>query len=380
MKFRSTKEDKIFFPAGKRQLLTVGALWFWGLFISLIIACVVGRIFCDSIDTSEWFGEIKRPIPIENAMHRHRSEGWADSKTGKFGIYAIPDLSSEKRAKVLFWGDSYVQAKQVNDREKLAQSFTRVWNLSNRQELLGVGIGFDGSNIADSYFMMPAYERISKHIICHVFIIHDFKKLSSDNSSGETGAVFRSEPSLSLQYYPPAQKTALYEKTVSVSSRIGIGFMFPLLKELREYDWRFSLQEHHSAPHSSDLEEKETEVSPELTRDWDFLLERLSQRTANKIIFVYLPQVPRLKNGRIVFQDADKKLASEFATICGRHDISFINMENRFCGYFNETYAFPRGFYNSNPYTGHLNKDGHRIVAEEIVKIISSSNYAVHPD
>jgi hypothetical protein len=360
------------------QKLKLATLWFSGLLISIIIACVVGGIFCDSIDPFEWFEEIKRPIPIENTIHRHRSEGWANSTTGKFGIYGIPDLNSEKRAKVLFWGDSYVQAKQVNDSEKLAQSFTSIWNLNNKQKLLGVGIGFDGINIADNYFMMPAYEKIAKNVFCHVFIIHDFRKLSSDSRPSKIGAVFRSEPSFSLHYYPPAQKTKSYEKIVFISSRLGVGFIFPLLKELRDYDWRFSLGEYHTAPRAFDFEKKETITSSELVGDWNFLLDKLSQQTEKKIIFVYLPQVPALKNGNITFHDADSQLASTFATLCKGHGMSYINMGDRFCSYFRETYTFPRGFCNSNPYAGHLNRDGHRMVAEEIVKYLYTSNYVIH--
>ncbi len=371
------KRNYRFLQAGN-GVLAIGMLWFSGFLIALIVVSGVGRIFCDSVDPSEWFEEIKRPIPIENVIHRHRSEGWADSRTGKFGLYAIPDLSSEKKEKVLFWGDSYVQAKQVSDVEKMSQSFTRIWSLSGKGELLGVGIGFDGTNTVDSYFMMPAYEKIAGQILCHIFVIHDFNKLCSNNNSAKIGAVFRSEPNLSLEYYPPPQKTAFYESMVSISSKIGIGFMFPLLKELRDYDWRFSLGEYHPQPHLPAMEDKMKSAGSGFIRDWNFLLGKLSRQTNNKIIFVYLPQVPALNNGKIVFQDSDSQLASEFARICAFHGMSFINMEKRFCDYFRNTYDFPRGFYNSNPYTGHLNKDGNEIVADEIVKFLSSSCNAVH--
>jgi len=101
--------------------------------------------FHDSIVPWVWNAEIHQYTHPAGHIHRMRSEGWGTTHLGRFGIAAIPDVTREHKKKVLIWGDSYVEAWQVDDQEKMAQSLTRIFD-KHRLDWLAVGIGQAGQH------------------------------------------------------------------------------------------------------------------------------------------------------------------------------------------------------------------------------------------
>lgn len=74
-------------------------------------------------------------------------------------------------------------------------------------------------------------------------------------------------------------------------------------------------------------------------------------------------------NGNITFQ-TNRDMLMEFTKNCQENNIIFVNMENPFKYSFENKKIFTHGFITGKVENGHLNKDGHEIIATTLAKII----------
>lgn len=100
----------------------------------------------------------------------------------------------------------------------------------------------------------------------------------------------------------------------------------------------------------------------------DMLLNK-SRKLCKKLIIAYTPQIAILQSGQIERAD-DLKYVNKFKQCCENNDIIFIDCYNAFLNEYHKSYSVPFGFHNSKMGTGHLNKLGHKILAEELIKTI----------
>ncbi len=80
------------------------------------------------------------------------------------------------------------------------------------------------------------------------------------------------------------------------------------------------------------------------------------------IIIVYHPTVRLLPDGSMEVDRAETDPA--FAAACTRNGICFLNMENVFRQAYDAEHIVPYGFWNTTMTAGHLNQEGHRLVAD----------------
>lgn len=87
-----------------------------------------------------------------------------------------------------------------------------------------------------------------------------------------------------------------------------------------------------------------------------------------KLIIMYHPNVLLSADGdmEIIIQDT----TAMFESACTANDIVFLDMSDAFLEAYKENYAVPYGFSNTTIGTGHLNEDGHRVIAEELYKVL----------
>lgn len=89
-----------------------------------------------------------------------------------------------------------------------------------------------------------------------------------------------------------------------------------------------------------------------------------------KIIILYNCTLTVDHNGNI----EDLKNTDEieiFKGICEKNGAIFVNMYEPFKENYYKTFNLPHGFSNTEVGTGHLNEEGHRVIADEIYKLIS---------
>ncbi len=59
---------------------------------------------------------------------------------------------------------------------------------------------------------------------------------------------------------------------------------------------------------------------------------------------------------------------------CEKHSIKFINMYDDYVAYYEETHRLPHGFSNTAVGTGHINRYGHRLIAQAVYNAIEEEN------
>lgn len=89
-----------------------------------------------------------------------------------------------------------------------------------------------------------------------------------------------------------------------------------------------------------------------------------------KCIIVYHPTLEIDNNGNISV-NTNKENLKIFEQACKNNEISFINMEDIFVENYKERYILPHGFNNTIPGKGHLNKYGHEMIANALIKEIT---------
>lgn len=87
------------------------------------------------------------------------------------------------------------------------------------------------------------------------------------------------------------------------------------------------------------------------------------------IIICYHPRVIVDRNGNIS-TSGNEEMIKQFQQICSEYNVGFVDMSERFIREYEEDYTLPYGFANTSVGTGHLNRFGHKMIAEELYKAI----------
>jgi hypothetical protein len=95
-----------------------------------------------------------------------------------------------------------------------------------------------------------------------------------------------------------------------------------------------------------------------------------SDNGVNLFIF-YHPRLTLNPDGS-ASTNTDAEYLELFKIACDSNDIYFVDMTGPFMRSYNERYLLPHGFWNTHVGEGHLNKNGHRIIAEELYKQVQA--------
>ena len=93
------------------------------------------------------------------------------------------------------------------------------------------------------------------------------------------------------------------------------------------------------------------------------------ENSSAKLIIAYHPRVSLNKDGSLKIE-GDPEAVKVFADLCKENGIYFIDMGERFLSEYEKDFTLPYGFFNTSVALGHMNKDGHRMFAEEIYKLM----------
>jgi len=86
------------------------------------------------------------------------------------------------------------------------------------------------------------------------------------------------------------------------------------------------------------------------------------------IIIIYHPSVSIAESGELVIKQQDTKVM--FAELCKKNSIVFIDTEDAFSEAYIKNYEVPYGFPDTTMGSGHFNESGHRIMAEELYRVL----------
>lgn len=335
---------------------------------SVLFIWSVGYLFCNSIIYYQYDQKIKKFIHAPGTVYKYRSEGFGSTYKGLYGINAIRDISLDNRDKVVVWGDSYVEAHQVDDKYKIPQLVTTKLQLKvNNNEIICFGVGMSADSVADYYFDIPKYEKITKNIRAHFLIITDIRETLPDQLSDTKRGLFRSNPyTLYQDNWSPE-----FQTVKKVLGKFRLYFVWDPIKSaiasIKKLNFLPTIrQDIRHAANSRDV--KYTDGF--LADSWGFLFERLSKQTNIPIVIIYCPIIPIIENGKISYIDKYYEHYPLFKTIVEGYGIHVLDATPAFVRLFEVSGKFPRGFNNSKPSRGHFNVNGHEIVSEIIYSYI----------
>lgn len=88
-----------------------------------------------------------------------------------------------------------------------------------------------------------------------------------------------------------------------------------------------------------------------------------------QLIIVYHPKLTLTEDGGVTFPK-DNELLGMYSELCEKNGIKFLDMTQRFEKEYEEKHILPHGFSNTSVGSGHLNKNGHAMIAESLCELI----------
>lgn len=89
-----------------------------------------------------------------------------------------------------------------------------------------------------------------------------------------------------------------------------------------------------------------------------------------QLIIFYHPAMGLQSDGTLNFQTDETRL-EVFEAACDDNGIVFLNMTEDFADFYNSQHILARGFANTSVGVGHLNKYGHRLIADKLIQVIT---------
>lgn len=101
-------------------------------------------------------------------------------------------------------------------------------------------------------------------------------------------------------------------------------------------------------------------------------IESSVESNSSKIIIFYQPSLQLNRDG-VAYTTTDENHLSAFQDACDKNNIIFVDMTDTFISNYKEKHIMPHGFTNTAVGTGHLNENGHEMIANKLDEVITSS-------
>jgi len=355
--------------------------WMAGGSLSVLAAWAAGAIFCDSPGQLAWDaarGIVRR---ADDVSVQFRSEGWGLSRFGRLGVSAVPDIGKVSRPVVILWGDSHMEALQVDDSEKPAAQLDKLMG-GCAAEPRAIAVALSGEMMADYVVKIPVYEKV---VSCrgHYIVISDLEEALPDQP-GASYAKFRSTPVLAIEHSSPGVVSQARTRIQKLLRNAHLEFVVPLHRGLAaDFSGRSFLARLRFRPGPTpDMPTVPVDPVPPTVQAeaWRFLLGRLAAQTTNPVTVVYAPRWPRIAGGRVERADPSCPPLATFAQSCRGAGVGWIDLTAAFLDYWDATRRFPRGFSNSRPGEGHFNAEGHGLIAAAVHADLVRRGHALHAD
>lgn len=188
---------------------------------------------------------------------------------------------------------------------------------------------------------------------------------NSDNIVIEVGKtnfdVESLETALPQKLYSESERGALITQTLSFKKKLSMTVkeMVPLTSRIKT-----TLKTISKGNDKDSVNDSLQDLSLEDYRDaLNLDLSTIREEYGGNLIILYHPTVTITDDGMTV----DKEVTTPiFAEVCAENNITFVDMTESFQRAYEEDYTVPYGFNNTSMGAGHLNADGHRLIAEAL--------------
>jgi hypothetical protein len=374
--------------------------WLAGGVLSLLAIWAVTAVCTPNIVPERWSEPFQRNVPAEGWSFSHRAESWATTHFGPEGFRNLTDLKVFEGPSAFIWGDSFVEAFQVNDVDKMEAQLNELLGKSGGQEPTFHAVGHSWWSFADYYFRLPLYERIAKDCRLHVIHLFTLQDVLPDQDPRGCISLFNSEPEYHFEEFsaenrggaikpePDDLKESIYRmrlhfflelksRSIRIAKLNGLRFSLgpletgPKDRYRGQGAWQYML---------GNMLNTGWATEPPPIEAWTFLLGALKKQTSVPIVFVYAPATPSMDGGRVILENPEQELAGAFAELCEKEGVGFVDLGPDFQALWETEGCLPRGFNTSRPGEGHYNADGHAIVAEAIHRWLKEHSDDLHPN
>lgn len=338
-------------PDGSRLWLR----WLLGPLAAVPVVWLVADLTTNSAEPYAWDETVGRSLPAAGTVHRHRTEGFADTRIGAHGINGTPDVTALPGPAVALWGDSHLEGYALADRAKLAQQLTP---LLPAPLASAYAVGLSGSTVAAPYFLIPRYEALGPPVALHVLVVTRLHYVLP-GAPGDARFVATPEPAFVHQ---PRRPKASRQRWVAALHRWRATFVYRTLRAVPR-ELRFAPGRARTG-----TEARLAPGPPEerILAAWRLLARELPARASAPVLLAYAPTTPRLVRGEVLFDDPDAAAAAALEEIWTTAGHPFLHLGPGFDRLYRDRGHFPRGFANHLPDSGHLNLHGTRVLAETL--------------
>jgi len=282
-------------------------------------------------------------------------EGYGVTSYGRNGL-VVDKVVNFDVPRLLFLGDSYVEAKQVSDAAKFTELVQSDWNAAHPdQPLQTLNLGMAGQDIRTYISFGRNMDR--EFAPTRVFVMlnqQDFLPLANDP---DLLAAYQADNSVKL-----VKPEKLHGLQAIISETPVRQFFLRLLLQtngFRQGGGDKTAQAELAGNTNDVLLAKEASVAAQLAALRDIWGDRL--------VIVYNTYIPAFgKDAPPAF--APDTLMREAA----KQDIPVVNLYGSMLNAF-QTYNPPRGFQNTTLGVGHFNKTGHRLIADQILNYLQEA-------
>lgn len=123
------------------------------------------------------------------------------------------------------------------------------------------------------------------------------------------------------------------------------------------------------------VKEKNVEEEPSekyidiMDKVFEKIYKQMSEYGCN-YVFLYNPQCVEVDENGKAYIEYDEKYLAVFREMCAKYNFIFLDMSQYYLDAYNKEFILTSGFYNTKMGYGHINKEGHRIIAEALRKNI----------
>lgn len=113
---------------------------------------------------------------------------------------------------------------------------------------------------------------------------------------------------------------------------------------------------------------KEDSINAEVYNRLFSYIDSVTSECEAKIIVVYHPTGELQEDGSVLFPEESGK--EQFSENCRKQGITFLDLTEAFYKLYNDEHKLPHGFVTGEIGVGHLNRYGHKAMAQEVAKAI----------
>ncbi len=301
---------------------------------------------------------------------RWRSEGYATTSIGPYGMPGKSNIDLNARRSVALWGDSQAEGLAVPDSKKIFAIAESIGGPSWQVYPLA-----QSGDDATAWLKQIRWAENVLGVDQHVFLIVELSDLTSvlEPAANPAQPRFESVAPLTPAFVIQSARNLIGspdgQRLRSLRFSIGPVSRHPVSRHpvSRHQEASTTKQGHPSCSTTHSTEDRD---------DWAAVVRAMTSATRQPILFVYAPKVPEIAGGKRRTFDPDEQRFAALKQACLESGVTVADLSEDF----RRAAAlgkYPHGFHNGVIGAGHLNSVGNRIIARSIVVAIVS---AIEPD